>query len=159
VGGDAHPKCGPPCRRYSDSLPGLAASLGVQNHVQFLRSYLTKQQLLDLYNACDFFSAQYVRPIVSSSGTVSQALAAGRIPITTPFTYAKEMLRDEHGIVGPFDDPMQPTRQQEELARALIAMLKDPERARRVRLNAYQRAQSMTWPRVARAYLDLILAE
>jgi glycosyltransferase involved in cell wall biosynthesis len=159
IGGDAHPNCGLPCRHYSDDLPRIAAMLNLEKHVQFVRSYLTKQQMLDLYNACDYFSALYTHPFVSSSGTVSQALAAGRIPITTPFTYTKETLRDEHGIVVPFEDPVQPTRQQEELARAIIAMHKDPERARRVRLNAYQRAQSMTWPRVARAYLELFLTD
>jgi glycosyltransferase involved in cell wall biosynthesis len=77
------------------------------------------------------------------------ALGLGTVSISTPYSYAVEMLlRNNTGKLIPFRDV-------EAIANAVIDVLKDDELHDEMSRKAYQGAQEQTWNKVAKGYLRL----
>jgi glycosyltransferase involved in cell wall biosynthesis len=86
---------------------------------------------------------------VSSSGTVSIAMAAHRVVMATPFIYAKEVLSRERGILVPFKDP-------NSIAREVVSILKKPLKMAAMGKAAQAYTKDMGWASVGRQYLELM---
>jgi glycosyltransferase involved in cell wall biosynthesis len=82
------------------------------------------------------------------SGTLAYAVGCGKAVVATPFTYAEEMLADGRGIIVPFKDSGA-------IATAVDGLLSNRKRLLQMEERAYRFSRAMTWPNVARAYLEL----
>lgn len=87
----------------------------------------------------------------SVSGTLAMALAAGAPCLSTPYPFAAEMLRrNDSGVLVPFRDS-------EALAERVVELLADPVRMQGLSQRAYALASTMTWRKVAEAYVQLAM--
>lgn len=133
---------------YRNKLIELARSLGVEKHVRFNNRFLTNSELIRYLAATDVYIMAYLDKDQIVSGTLAYAVGCGKAVVATPFTYAQEMLSDGRGILVPFKDP-------EAIGNAVTNLLSDRKGLLAMEEKAYKFSRPMTWPNVARIYLDL----
>ncbi|MEQ9379686.1 MAG: glycosyl transferase family 1, partial [Pirellulales bacterium] len=80
------------------------------------------------------------------SGTLAYALGAGKAVVSTPYSYAREMLAEGRGRLVPFADPAA-------IACDVNLLLDDERKRNAIRKRAYQYTRSFVWKRVAQEYL------
>jgi glycosyltransferase involved in cell wall biosynthesis len=133
---------------YRLSLIDQVRRLGLEEHVRFIDGFVELPELIRALEAADVFVTPYPNLDQIVSGTLSYAMGAGRAIVSTPYTYARELLADGRGILV---DPGSPA----ELAAALSDLVGDP--ALRARLGQKVRAFSrrMVWSAVGADYREL----
>lgn len=135
-------------RRYIEALLALAEALGVRKALILREGYLRDEELYRLVGAADLLLLPYPNLEQVSSGTLSYALALGKAILATPFWHARQALAGGRGLLLPQDPGA--------WAKAILFLAESPTRLRAMEEAAYAYARSATWPRVARAYLDLL---
>jgi glycosyltransferase involved in cell wall biosynthesis len=133
---------------YRNNLIELARELGVQKHVRFNNRFLSNSELIRYLAATDVYIMAYLNKDQIVSGTLAYAVGCGKAVVATPFVYAQEMLSDGRGIIVPFKDPVA-------IAIAVNSLLDDRRKLLAMEEKAYRFSRSMTWPNVARTYLEL----
>lgn len=133
---------------YRNSLVDLARQLGVERHVRFNNRFLSNSELIRYLAATDVYIMAYLNKDQIVSGTLAYAVGCGKAVVATPFTYAREMLADGRGIVVPFKDP-------QAISTAVNSLLDDRRKLLNMEERAYRFSRSMTWPNVARMYMEL----
>lgn len=133
---------------YRNSLIELAKDLGVQRHIRFNNRFLSNTELIRYLAATDVYIMAYLNKDQIVSGTLAYAVGCGKAVVATPFVYAQEMLSDGRGIIVPFKDP-------EAIATGVNSLLGDRKKLLQMEDRAYRFSRSMTWPNVARMYLEL----
>lgn len=133
---------------YRNRLVELAKELGVQRHVRFNNRFLSNSELIRHLAATDVYIMAYLNKDQIVSGTLAYAVGCGKAVVATPFVYAEEMLSNGRGIIVPFKDP-------EAIATAVNSLLGDRKKLLQMEDRAYRFSRSMTWPNVARMYLEL----
>jgi len=126
---------------YRSQLIELARELGVEDHVRFVDRFVEQDELLDMLQAADVYVTPYLNMAQVTSGTLAYAVAVGKPVISTPYTHAREILADGHGVLVPPGD-------QQALERAAIELLSDDDRRHALAEAAYRRGRDMLWPRV-----------
>lgn len=134
--------------KYRESLQALVKKLKVDKHVRFINRYLSLEELIDYLRASDYYVTPYLDPEQIASGTLSYAVGAGKVCISTPYLYAKEVLNDNRGIIVPFKDS-------KSIAKAVLKASSDTKIKESLEREAYKYGRVMTWSSVALAYLDL----
>jgi len=133
---------------YRNNLKNLVKNLGLQDHVRFINRYLSLEELIDYLRAADFYVTPYLDPQQIASGTLSYAVGAGKVSISTPYLYAQEVLNENRGILVPFRDS-------KAISEAVLRVLGDKAYKESIEQAAYQYGRVMTWPSVALNYFDL----
>lgn len=133
---------------YRQSLVDLANSLAISDHIHFSNHYVSLEALLEHYEACDIYLTPHLDPQQVSSGTLAYALGMGKACISTPYTYAREMLGQNRGILVPFRDS-------QAIAQAVLALFSNPSEMHALESRAYSLGRTMSWPRCAQRYLNL----
>jgi glycosyltransferase involved in cell wall biosynthesis len=82
------------------------------------------------------------------SGTLTYALASGKAIISTPYWYAKELLKNDLGILYLPDNT-------EALSTAIKDLLNDEGKRNRMRIGAYEAGRKMKWSEVAKDYFNI----
>ncbi len=131
--------------RYRESLWQRVRELGLEHRVRFMNHYMNDDGVVRSLLATDVYVSPALDPNQIVSGTLSYAVACGRVVVATGSLYAKELLADGRGIVIPF-------RNAQALAAAVNLVLADPELRSSIETAAYRYGRTMTWPRVARHY-------
>ena len=130
---------------YRESLQQRVADLGLTKHVTFKNHYMQDDEVVASLESTDIYVSPSLDPNQIVSGTLSYAVACGRVVVATESTYAKELLADGRGITVPFRDSAS-------VAGAVNAVLDDPQLRSAIETAAYRFGRTMTWPKVARAY-------
>lgn len=130
---------------YRESLYGRVQQLGLTDRVRFLDHYMHDEEVIEYLQATDVYVSPSLDPNQIVSGTLSYAVACGRVVIATASTYASELLADGRGITIPFRDSAS-------VASAVNAVLHNPQLRSAIETSAYRFGRSMTWSRVARQY-------
>ena len=134
--------------RYREALKERVRELSLEEHVRFVDEYVDLERLLGYITASDIYITPYLGREQVSSGTLSYALAAGKVVISTPYWYAEELLADGRGVLVPFQDPGA-------LSEAILSLIEDPGRMEAVRRAAYAFGRKMVWPEVGKEYSAL----
>jgi glycosyltransferase involved in cell wall biosynthesis len=133
---------------YRRSLVALVDRLGLGGHVQFVDRYVGRNELIHWLEAADAFVTPYPNLSQIVSGTLSYAMGAGRAVVSTPYTYAQELLADGRGLlVGSVSSGA--------LADGLNAVLGDATMRTAIGRRAYAFSRRMLWPAVGAAYASL----
>lgn len=98
--------------------------------------------------ATDVFITPYLVPEQTSSGVIAYALGCGKVVVSTPFLYAKEMLKDGRGIFINFKDS-------QSIFSAIDFIFSHPEERKKIEKRAYTTAQKMLWSKVSKEYLKV----
>jgi len=134
--------------QYRNGLRKRAETLGVTNHLMFINEYLPLERLLTYYDACDIYLTPHLDAQQTTSGTLAYALGLGKACISTPYTYAKEMLAHQRGLLVAFRDS-------DAISEAIINIFDHPKLQQELEKSAYMLGRQMSWPRVAERYLIL----
>ncbi len=134
---------------YRERLVARARELGLESHVQFVDRFVGRVELTRWLEAADVFVTPYPRLDQIVSGTLSYAMGAGRAVISTPYTYATELLADGRGVIVPPGSPVA-------VAAALNDLLGDAERRAAIGRRAYEYSRRMIWSAVGAEYERLL---
>jgi glycosyltransferase involved in cell wall biosynthesis len=132
---------------YRLSLTAQARRLGVANNVSFQDRFVNEGELADFLALADVYVTPYLNLEQSTSGTLVRAVAAGKAVVSTPYWHARELLGDDRGVLVP-------PRNAGALAEAVTALLSDETRRLTLGQRGAELGASMSWPVVARLYLD-----
>ncbi|MDP9265011.1 MAG: glycosyltransferase family 4 protein [Chloroflexota bacterium] len=134
---------------YRNGLIAMVERLGLAGHVAFVNQYLTQREIVDYLLASDVYVTPYLDLNQITSGTLAYALGAGKAIVSTRYLHAKEALADGRGILVDLRSP-------DQLARAVNAILDDPELKRELEQKAYAYGKEMAWPAVGRRHFELM---
>jgi polysaccharide biosynthesis protein PslF len=82
---------------YRQRLVAQVQRLGMGSHVRFVDRFVGRVELTRWLEAADVFVTPYPKLDQIVSGTLSYAMGAGRAIVSTPYTYATELLADGRG--------------------------------------------------------------
>lgn len=133
---------------YRNKLISLVKSNGVENSVEFVNHYLTEADLRDYFQAADFFVTAYSNMQQSASGTLAWGLGAGKICISTPYQYARELLSDGAGVLIE-------QKNSSAIAKSITEIYNNPVIANQIREKAYEKGHRHIWSNVATEYVNL----
>jgi glycosyltransferase involved in cell wall biosynthesis len=137
---------------YRHELEGNVTALGLTNNVRFINKFVDNKELLSYLAASDIFLTPYAREDQYVSGTLSWAVGLGKVVISTPYLYAKELLADGRGFLIPFNDDAF-------LSSIIVKVLQNEEVRNEARQQAYKYGRRMAWPYVAKDFENLFREE
>jgi len=133
---------------YRQRLIKLAKDLRVSKHVKFINRYLTLNEIVQYLRATDIYLTPFLGLDQITSGTLSYAVGAGKVCVSTPYRYAEEVLAAGRGVLVP-------PRDSESIAETIIDLLDNPKKCTDMAKKAYAYGRNMIWPSVALGHLDL----
>jgi len=133
---------------YRNELMKEIERLGLKNHVRFFNKFLSLQEIIEYLSATDIYVCTNLDKNQIVSGTLSYAMGCGKVVVSSPIEYAKEVLSHDRGIVVEEKSP-------DSYALAIDAVLSNPDYRKLIEKNAYAYSRSMTWQNVAISYRKL----
>jgi glycosyltransferase involved in cell wall biosynthesis len=132
---------------YRLMLEARGRHLGVSGSMIFHNRFVSQEELTEFLSAADLYITPYLNAEQITSGTLAYAVGAGKAVISTPYVYARELLADGRGILVPWRDASA-------IAREVVQLGREPVRCRDMCARAAAHGREMTWPAVARRYVD-----
>ena len=132
---------------YREGLQALAVELGVQDQVVFHDRFVSMDELKEFIGGAYLYITPYRNEEQITSGTLAYTFGAGKAIISTPYWHAQELLAEERGVLVPFADA-------DAIAGAVNDLLAHPTRMTAMRKKAWREGRKMTWPEVARRYME-----
>ena len=149
VVGEPHPALDEKVRkRYRGTLDDLVKKLGLAKNVVFVQRYLSNKEMVAHFLATDICAVTNTNPNQISSGVLSQAIGCGKSIVATEFTHATEVLSHGRGMLVKFGCP-------EDIAEKINLLIGDNELRKAMSRQVHEYAQSITWNRIARFYLEV----
>lgn len=147
--GEPHPALDQKVRqRYREKLDSLVKRLGLARNVVFVERYLSNRDMIAHFLATDICAVTNTNPNQISSGVLSQAIGCGKSIVATEFAHAAEALSNGRGLLVKFGCP-------EDIAEKINLLISDNELRNATSRRVYEYAQSITWDRIGRRYLDI----
>ena len=134
--------------KYRNFLKEKIRKYNLQENVKFINKYISLKDLIEWLKVIDFYITPYLDPQQSASGALAYAIGAGKLCISTPYLYAKEVLAEGRGIIVPF-------RNSQAIADAVIYICKNPQKKLEIEKKTYKFGRLMTWYNVALQHLKL----
>jgi len=132
---------------YRLSLVNRAQLLGVDSSLIFHDRFVSQSELAEFLAAADIYVTPYLNPEQSTSGTLAYAVGSGKVALSTPYRYARDVLADGRGVLVPWNDP-------QAIANEVIDLLANDTRRTAIQAAASAYGRSMEWPAVARSYVE-----
>ena len=133
---------------YRNYLKSLVAEFKLTDKVLFVNKFLTYFELVEYLKATDIYLSPQLDLKQAFSGTLSYAMGCGDIVVSTPTHYANEILANDRGIIVEPDSLS--------LSGGISKVLKNAEKAQRIRKNSYGFARLMIWPEVGKQFYNLL---
>lgn len=89
---------------YRHTLIQRIETLGIGAHVRMIDRFLSEEELTELLTISDVYVSPYPGMAQITSGTLAYAVGLGRPVIATPYTYARDLLRDFPELLVPYGD-------------------------------------------------------
>ncbi|WP_164122903.1 MULTISPECIES: glycosyltransferase family 4 protein [Sphingobacterium] len=134
---------------YREYLLAKAQELGISEKVHFINEFASEKLLTQYLSACDIYVTPYPNENQISSGTLSFAIGAGAAVVSTPYWYAKDLLKDDRGLLFDFKDS-------NALSLIIRALLEEPQLLAKYRYNAARYGASMSWSKVGKLQSKLL---
>ena len=132
---------------YRLMLESRGRHLGVGGSMIFHNRFVSQAELTEFLSAADIYITPYLNAEQITSGTLAYAVGAGKAVISTPYIYARELLADGRGVLVPWRDSSA-------IAREVVGLGHDEVRYRTMCARAAAHGREMTWPAVARQYVE-----
>ena len=136
---------------YRQSLMDLAEGLGVRDNVRFVDKYLTKEEVIKYLHLSDIYLTPYLSKEQAVSGTLAYAVGCGRVVVSTPYRYAREMLGEGRGMLAEFRDAAS-------LSSCISHIFRNPLQKKEMELKTMAIGRTMTWDKVANSYTQQFLS-
>lgn len=135
---------------YRKTLETMVEELGIQDNVRFINKYLTKGEIVSYLNLSDIYLTPYLNKDQAVSGTLAYAVGYGRVIVSTPYSYAKEMLSQGRGLLAEFKDS-------ESIADCIEYVLNNPNEKKKMEQRTLKAGEAMTWENVGAEYKRLFV--
>ncbi|RAJ08411.1 glycosyltransferase involved in cell wall biosynthesis [Chitinophaga skermanii] len=132
---------------YRDSLKQLVSDLQLQDHVVFLNRFLDEDELCAYLLRCELYITPYLSESQITSGTLTYALGAGAVVLSTPYWYAKELLDDGRGVLFGF-------KQSEQLSNIILHLFDNPYAWQAIQKRAAAYGEHLQWSMMGQQYHD-----
>ena len=133
---------------YREFLEKKVNDLGLHDNVRFINKYLDLEEIIEYLLATDIYISSGLNPDQVVSGTLSYAMACGRVPISTPFNHAKDIIISERGCLVRFKDS-------NSFSEAILKIISDTNLKTRLEKNCYSYTRHFIWPNVAMSYFRI----
>ncbi len=134
---------------HRDFLKSETSRLKLEKNVLFVDRYLPLNSLLRYIQASDLCITPYTDPRQTSSGVLSYSVGLGKPVISTPFSYAKELLGDGRGVIlSDFNNP-------DSMSKAILGLLDNPEKIKSIKEKVAPLKEEMLWENVAKKYIKI----
>ena len=141
---------------YRESLQAMVHKLGLKDKVLFVDKFLEIDELLEYLKLSDIYMTPYLGKDQAVSGTLAYAVGYGKAIISTPYTYAQEVLDDGRGLLAEFKNP-------DSLAECMKKILSNPILQQELENKTESYGKNMMWKNVASSYaktfIDVIESE
>ena len=134
--------------KYRHFLKEKIRQNNLQENVKFINKYISLEELVEWLKIIDIYITPYLDPQQPASGALAYAIGAGKICISTPYLYAKEVLTEGSGVIVPF-------RNSQAIADAVINICNNPQKKLVMEKKTYKFGRLMTWYNVAEQHLEL----
>lgn len=124
--------------KYRKMLEEKVIALKIEKNVKFVNKYLQLPVLLEYLQLSDIYLFTSKDPNQAVSGTFSYAVSCGCPVISTPIPHAKEVLRNNNGVIVDFENS-------EQLANAIVSLLDNEKRREEISLNSLHKMASTAW--------------
>lgn len=135
---------------YREKLIKLVDSLGIGEHVRFVDKYLSKDEIMHYLQMSDIYMTSYLGKDQAVSGTLAYAVGCGRVIVSTPYSYAREMLSEGRGLLAGFNDA-------DSLARHIMYVLNNPKAKKEMEEKTLSVGKTMMWEEVANHYAQFFI--
>jgi len=132
--------------KYRNFLKGKVREYNLEKNVRFINKYMTLNELISWLKVIDIYITPYLDPQQTASGALAYAIGAGKVCISTPYLYAKDVLAEGRGIIVPF-------RNSKAISDAVIDICENPQKKSKMEMKAYKFGRLMTWYNVALQHL------
>jgi glycosyltransferase involved in cell wall biosynthesis len=134
--------------KYRQMLEKKVADLQLQPYVKFINCFLPLHDLLEYLQLTDIYLFTSKDPNQAVSGTFSYAISCGCPIISTPIPHAREVLKNDAGIIIDFENSQQ-------LTKAIFTLLNDEQLRKNIGSNGLHRMASTAWENTAIAHAML----
>jgi len=134
--------------RYREKLLRIVAESGLERYVTFVNRYLSQEEIINYLEMTDIYITPYLNPQQITSGTLSYAIGLGKVVVSTPYIYARDMLSNGRGFLCNFKDP-------DSIAEIILHLLRNPDKLEKVKGNILGLKEEMSWNNVALKYIRL----
>lgn len=134
--------------KYRIMLEEKIADLQLGSNVRFIKQFLPLPELLEYLQLTDIYLFTSKDPNQAVSGTFSYAISCGCAVVSTPIPHAREVLKNDAGIIFDFENSAQ-------LSSAIINLLQDDELTKNISSNGLHRTASTSWENSAIAHARL----
>ncbi|MHB1955704.1 MAG: glycosyltransferase family 4 protein, partial [Sulfobacillus sp.] len=134
---------------YRRKLVDQAAQLHLEGNIQFIDKLLTQEEIVQALVLSDIYITPYLGQDQAVSGTLAYGVGYGRVIISTPYRYAKEMLANGRGLLTDFHDSAS-------LETSILQVLDEPERKTQMETQTLSLGRTMMWNEVAKQYASLV---
>jgi glycosyltransferase involved in cell wall biosynthesis len=131
--------------KYRQALEAKVAALQIGPYVKFINYFLPLPDLLEYLQLTDIYLFTSRNPNQAVSGTFSYAISCGCPIVSTPIPHAREVLKNDAGIIIDFENSQQ-------LGEAVISLLDDEQLRKRIGSNGLHRMASTAWENTAIAH-------
>lgn len=134
---------------YRNMLEKKVDDLKLHQNVLFINRYLPLQDLLEYLQLTDIYLFTSKDPNQAVSGTFAYAMSCACPIISTPIPHAKEVLRDDTGIIIDFQN-------YDQLSKAIMRLLNDEPLLAAFTSNTLQRIVPTAWENSAIKHAKLL---
>ncbi len=128
--------------KYREMLGKMVVDLQLQDHVRFINYFLPLRDLLKYLQLTDVYLFTSNDPNQAVSGTFSYAISCGCPIVSTPIPHAREVLKNDLGMIIDFGDDRQ-------LSKAVTRLLSDESLRNQISSNGLHRMASTAWENAA----------
>lgn len=134
--------------KYRSMLEAKVIELGLQPYVGFINYFLPLPDLLEYLQLTDIYLFTSKDPNQAVSGTFSYAIGCGCPVISTPIPHAREVVKDDAGIIFDFKNSKQ-------LSKAITDLLENESLRKSIGSNGLHRMASTAWENASIAHAML----
>lgn len=137
----------PKYEAYVQEIKEYPSKIGIENNVLFIEKYFKREELYSYIISSDIVVTPYLSLIQTSSGPLTFAVAAGVPVISTPYPFAKELLKNI-GVLVPYKDSGA-------IAKAILKLATDKNYYEMQRSKTLELGKTLSWDLKAKEYIDL----
>lgn len=138
--------------KYRNFLLKLVKKYNLQKYVKFVNKYLEYSELVDYLKTADIYLAPQLDLYQAVSGTLAYAICCNNAIISTSTQYAKEILKNNRGILIK-------EKNHSEIAKAIDSLIENQDKLEKIKFNAYSLGRNMIFPRVSLEHLRVFEIE
>jgi glycosyltransferase involved in cell wall biosynthesis len=137
-------------KNYCGNLQKKIKKLKLTNNVKLLNRYLEKKELIEYLKMADVFLLPYLTKEQISSGVLANAVTTGNCVLSTPFSYAQEIIGNQKR--GYFID----FKSSDSIFKVISYLISNPQKIEEARLRAYQFGRDFTWQKMAEKFIQIL---